>query len=104
MSLRCGLRVEPGRVQFLVRRDNNLALIHRRRRLAEEGGSVIANAVGKRTSSNLADQVRALANGKTQQEIAAACRGARPHHVGAAIARFRRAGRIEEREGKLYAT
>jgi P-type E1-E2 ATPase len=27
----------------------------------------------------------------------------RPNHVGAAIARFKRAGRIEERDGKLYA-
>jgi hypothetical protein len=31
-------------------------------------------------------------------------RGARPNHVGAAIARYKRAGRIEERNGKLYAT
>ena len=59
---------------------------------------------GRRTSSTLADQVLALANGKTQQEIAAACKGARPNRVGAAIARFKRAGRIEERDGKLYAT
>ncbi len=59
---------------------------------------------GKRTSSTLSDQVLALANGKTQQEIAAACKGARPNHVGAAIARYKRAGRIEERDGKLYAT
>jgi hypothetical protein len=48
--------------------------------------------------------VLALANGKTQQEIAAACKGARPNHVGAAIARYKRAGRIKERDGKLYAT
>ena len=61
-------------------------------------------AVGKRTSSTLSDQVLAFANGKTQQEIAAACKGARPNHVGAAIARYKRAGRIEERDGKLYAT
>jgi hypothetical protein len=61
-------------------------------------------AGGKRTSSSLGDQVLALANGKTQQEIAAACKGARPNHVGAAIARHKRAGRIEERDGKLYAT
>jgi hypothetical protein len=57
----------------------------------------------KRTSSTLGDQVLAFANGKTQQEIAAACKGVRPNHVGAAIARFKRAGRIEERDGKLYA-
>src|SRR5438270_9201133 len=61
-------------------------------------------AGGKRISSTLSDQVLALANGKTQQEIAAACKGARPNHVGAAIARFKRAGRIEDRDGKLYAT
>ena len=60
-------------------------------------------AGGKRTSPTLGDQVLALANGKTQQEIAAACKGARPNHVGSAIARHKRAGRLEERDGKLYA-
>lgn len=63
-----------------------------------------ARATGGRGASlNLNDQVLALATGKTQQEIAAACKGARPNHVGAAIARHKRAGRIEERDGKLYA-
>jgi hypothetical protein len=57
----------------------------------------------RRTSPSLNDQVLALAAGRTQQEIAAACKGARPNHVGAAIARHKRAGRIEERDGKLYA-
>ncbi len=61
-------------------------------------------AGGKPSSASLSDQVLALATGKTQQEIAAACKGARPNHVGAAIARHKRAGRIEERDGKLYAT
>src|SRR5438309_5847457 len=61
-------------------------------------------AGGKRTSSSLGDLVLALANGKSQQEIAAACKGARPNHVGVVIARHKRAGRIEERDGKLYAT
>jgi hypothetical protein len=58
----------------------------------------------KRTSPTLGDQVLALANGKTQKEIAAACRAARPNHVGVVIARHKRAGRIEERDDKLYAT
>jgi hypothetical protein len=58
---------------------------------------------GKRTSPTLSDQVLALANGKTQQEIAAACKGARPNHVGVVITRHKRAGRIELRDGKLYA-
>jgi len=61
-------------------------------------------AGGRRGSSNLSDQVLALATGKTQREIAAACKSARPNHVGAAIARHKRAGRIEERDGRLYAT
>jgi len=61
-------------------------------------------AGGNRSSPSLGDQILALATGKTQQEIAAACKGARPNHVGIAIARHKRAGRIEEREGKLYAT
>ena len=58
----------------------------------------------KRSSPTLGDRVLALATGKTQQEIAAACTGARPNHVGVVLARHKRAGRIEERDGKLYAT
>src|SRR5947209_18157017 len=61
-------------------------------------------AGGKRTSSTLGDQVLALANGKTQQEIAAACKGALPNHVAAAIARYKRACHSEGRNGKLYVT
>ena len=61
-------------------------------------------AADKRSLPSLSDQVLALAIGKTQQEIAAACKGARPNHVGAAISRHKRTGRIEERNGKLYAT
>jgi len=70
---------------------------HRRTTTARPAGD-------KRSSPTLGDQVLALANGKTQQEIAAACRGARANHVGVVIARHKRAGRIEERGGKLYAT
>jgi hypothetical protein len=61
-------------------------------------------AGGKRTSPTLGDRVLALATGKTQQEITAACKGARPNHVGVVISRHKRAGRIEQRDGKLYAT
>jgi hypothetical protein len=63
----------------------------------------VAKAAGKRSSPSLSDQVLGLATGKTQQEIAVACKGARPNHVGMALARHKRAGRIEERDGKLYA-
>jgi hypothetical protein len=61
-------------------------------------------AARSRSSQSLGDQILALATGKTQQEIAAACKGVRPNHVGIAIARHKRAGRIQERDGKLYAT
>ena len=61
-------------------------------------------AGGKRSSLTLSDRVLALATGKTQKEIAAACKAARPNHIGAAIARHKRAGRLDERDGKLYAT
>src|SRR6516162_6814854 len=44
------------------------------------------SAGGSHRSPNLSDKVLALATGKTQQEITAACKGARPNHVGAAIA------------------
>src|SRR3954452_9742382 len=56
------------------------------------------------TSPSLGDQILNLANGKTQQEIAAACDGVRANHVGIASALHKRAGLIEERDGKLYAT
>jgi hypothetical protein len=59
---------------------------------------------GRGSSPTLGDQVLALATGRTQQEIAAACKDARPNHVGVVLARHKRAGRIEERGGKLYAT
>ena len=68
------------------------------------GSATAKSAGGSRRSPNLNDQVLALATGKTQQEITAACKGARSNHVGAAIARHKRAGRVEERDGKLYAT
>ena len=57
-----------------------------------------------RGSPGLGDRILALATGKTQQEIAAACKGVRPNHIGIAIARHKRAGRIEERDRRLYAT
>ena len=72
----------------------------RRRRRTTSAGP----AASERTSPSLGDQILALATGKTQKEIAAACKGVRPNHVGIAIARHKRAGNIEERDGKLYVT
>ena len=57
---------------------------------------------GARTPS-LAERVLALATGKTRRELYAACPGDRPNHVGMAVQRHIRAGRIQERGGKLYA-
>jgi hypothetical protein len=57
---------------------------------------------GARTPS-LGERVLALATGKTRQELYAACSSDRPNHVGIAVQRHIRAGRIQEREGKLYA-
>src|SRR5215813_10860276 len=53
---------------------------------------------------SLGERVLALATGKTRAELYAACPGDRPNHVGIAVQRHIRAGRIEEREGRLYAT
>jgi hypothetical protein len=57
-------------------------------RLGGRSRTATARGAGsKRSSSSLSDQVLALATGKTQPEITAACEGARPNHVGAVIAR-----------------
>ena len=52
----------------------------------------------------LGERVLALATGTTRQELYAACPSDRPNHVGIAVQRHIRAGRIQERDGKLYAT
>ena len=55
-------------------------------------------------SLGLSECVLALATGKTRQELYAACPSDRPNHVGIAVQRHIRAGRIQERDGKFYAT
>jgi hypothetical protein len=55
-------------------------------------------------SLGLGERVLALVTGKTRQELYAACSSDRPNHVGMAVQRHIRAGRIQERDGKLYAT
>jgi hypothetical protein len=52
----------------------------------------------------LGERVLALATRKTRQELYVACPMDRPNHVGIAVQRHIRAGRIQERDGKLYAT
>ena len=92
-------RTPSGKTPTMATKAADAALSRGRRRT-----TTAKPAGGKRTSSTIGEQVLALANGKTQQEIAAACKGARPNHVGVVIARHKRAGRIEQRDGKLYAT
>jgi hypothetical protein len=66
--------------------------------------AVASRSVGRKPSApSLGERVLALATGKTQQELYRACPNDRPNHVGIAVQRHLRAGRIQERDGKLYA-
>ena len=62
------------------------------------------SAERKPSGPSLGERVLALATGKTRLELYAACPSDRPNHVGIAVQRHIRAGRIQERDGKLYAT
>jgi len=62
------------------------------------------SAVRKPSAPSLGERVLALATGRTRQELYVACPNDRPNHVGIAVQRHLRAGRIQERDGKLYAT
>ena len=62
------------------------------------------SAVRKPSGPSLGERILALATGKTRQELYVACPNDRPNHVGIAVQRHLRAGRIQERNGKLYAT
>jgi AT hook motif len=53
---------------------------------------------------SLGERVLALAIGKTRQKLYLACPNDRPNHIGITVQRHLRAGRIQERDGKLYAT
>ena len=53
---------------------------------------------------SLGERILALATGKTRRELYVACPNDRPNHVGIAVQRHLRAGRVQERDGKLYAT
>jgi len=64
----------------------------------------VKSATRQPSTPSLGERVLALATGKTRQELYAACPTDRPNHVGIAIQRHLRAGRILERDGKLYAT
>jgi len=59
---------------------------------------------GEPGAPSLSELVLALATGKTRQELYLECPNDRPNHIGIAVQRHLRAGRIQERDGKLYAT
>jgi hypothetical protein len=62
------------------------------------------SAGSKPSASSLGERVLALATGRTKQELYLACPNDRPNHIGVVVQRHLRAGRIQERDGKLYAT
>ena len=61
-------------------------------------------SAGEPSAPSLGERVLALATGKTRQELYVACPNDRPNHIGIVVQRHIRAGRIQERDGKLYAT
>ena len=64
-----------------------------------------SKSAGRKPSApSLGERVLALATGRTRQELYKACPNDRPNHIGIAVHRHLRAGRIQERDGKLYAT
>ena len=66
--------------------------------------ATLKSARRKPAAPSLGERVLGLATGKTRQELYAACPTDRPNHVGMAVQRHIRAGRIQERDGKLYTT
>ena len=63
-----------------------------------------SSARRKPSALSLGERVLALATGRTRQELYLACPKDRPNHVGISVQRHLRAGRIQERDGKLYMT
>jgi hypothetical protein len=66
--------------------------------------AVSKSARSKPSAPSLGERVLALATGRTRQELYLACPNDRPNHIGISVQRHLRAGRIQERDGKLYAT
>jgi hypothetical protein len=76
-----------------------------RGRLGRPPKAATSKSAGRKPDApSLGERVLSLATGKTRQELYTACPNDRPNHVGIAVQRHIRAGRIEERDGKLYAT
>jgi hypothetical protein len=75
------------------------------RRRGRPPRAAASKSAGRKPSApSLGERVLALATGRTRRELYVACPNDRPNHVGIAVQRHLRAGRIQERDGKLYAT
>jgi hypothetical protein len=61
------------------------------------------SAGSKPSAPSLGERVLVLGTGRTRQELYLACPNDRPNHIGVIVQRHLRAGRIQERDGKLYA-
>ncbi len=94
----------------LARRSTSAAAAEAKASAATRGrgrppkAATIKSARREPSAPSLGERVLALATGKTRQELYVACPTDRPNHVGMAVQRHIRAGRIQERDGKLYAT
>ena len=67
--------------------------------------AVTSKSAGRKPGTpSLGERILALANGRTRQELYLVCPKDRPNHVGIAVQRHLRAGRMQERDGKLYVT
>src|ERR1700724_474092 len=98
-------KTPPGRRPTLAAAAEAKAPTATRGRLGRPPKAPTRKSAGRKLSApSLGERVLALATGKTRQELYVACPNDRPNHVGIAVQRHIRAGRIEEREGKLYAT
>jgi len=59
----------------------------------------VKSAGRKPSTPSLGERILALATGRTRQELYLACPNDRPNHVGIAVQRHLRAGRIQKRDG-----
>ena len=81
-----------------------LALMIWLRTITPDGAGCSPVPAGRKPSApSLGERVLALATGRTRQELYLACPNDRPNHIGVVVQRHLRAGRMQERDGKLYA-
>lgn len=98
-------KTPPGRRPTSTAAAETKAPTATRGRLERPPKAATRKSAGRKLSApSLGERVLALATGKTRQELYLACPNDRPNHIGMAVQRHIRAGRIQERDGKLHAT